>query len=193
MEAATPGSVPARSFEQENELIRTVFDKDQKLLKAMRAVMLNLDPTPDEKTLVRSAFESDALFAAISHRFIPQLNKNAPIGMLQDVWLGVEEMIFGRDPDTIFQAVQYKKIAIECTQIALLALRDPDISTDNLSYKPMDLDLARREVQLQTWLLGRNQFIKHVETQLKFLDNVVQAAPESPAEQKKRAKKDSAE
>lgn len=172
--------------EEEVKLIKAVFTNNDVLLQAMRAVLLGLSPTVDEQESVRSAFANEQLKKVIWRRFYPTLDKNSPIGQVQDVWLGVEEMVFGHAPDTIKQAVDYKRGALEMTRRGLNLCENPGSDSINVEYFPeSDFDV------LKTGLLARNQYIRHVESQLLWLKIIAGQKEETPQETKKRLSTDS--
>lgn len=174
--------------DEETELIQTVFFNNEALLKAIRALFLNLNVTEDEKELVRSTFKNKELLKIFKKRFCPELDKDIPIGQVQDVWLGVEEMVFGQHRDTIQQAVAYKDLSIRMVRQALGLLENPDGERININYDP-----SAAIDELQVFLLGRNQFIKHVEHQLLFIWVIAQQKPEDKQDKTKKAQKNSAQ
>lgn len=155
----------ARISEKEQELIKGAFEKNDILLQAMRALFLDLEVTEEEKTLVKSTFADTELLKFVTQRFYPVIRKEAPIGQVQDAWLGVEQMIFGNAAGTIFQAVNYKQQALDMTKVALALLVDPNGPRVDLEYSPKKY--LNDEFQIN--LLARNQYIRHVEQQLLFL------------------------
>jgi hypothetical protein len=151
--------------EKELAVIQRTFKDNDELLKSMRAVMLNLSPSDGDKKLVTEVFADDALYALVYKRFLPTLSKDSPIGQASDVWLGAEQMVFGQSESAILQAIEYKERSIEMTQKALEALRDS-------SKIEADVIFSARKYLNDPWginLLSRNQFIRHIESQLLFL------------------------
>jgi hypothetical protein len=151
--------------EKELAVIQRTFKDNDELLKSMRAVMLNLSPSESDKKLVTDVFADDALYALVYKRFLPTLSKDSPIGQASDVWLGAEQMVFGQSESAILQAIEYKERSIEMTQKALEALRDS-------SKIEADVIFSARKYLNDPWginLLARNQFIRHIESQLLFL------------------------
>lgn len=161
MDAAAPAPVRINLNEQETELIQQTFTED--LLKTMRALFLGLDVTDADRAIIKTTFANDALRAVVWKRFLPSLDRNTPIGQVQDTWLGTEQMVFGQPRDTIAQAVAYKAESIAMTRQALNLLENPSGSLISLDILPAD------DTGLQIGLLARNQFIRHIESQLQFL------------------------
>lgn len=173
--------------DEEVELMKVVFKDGTPLLKAMRAVLLKLDPTEEEKGLVRNTFTSEALFNAVAPRFYPVMRKTDILGGVQDIWLGAEQMIYAQSKDVITQTIGYKSKSHEMTKNALVLLRDPDADVI------LELD-AEKCIEtgddFQTDLLARNQYIRHIEKQLSYL--WILANQEKKEEVQNMLKRDSA-
>lgn len=149
------------------DTIIQVFKDNEVLLKSMRAVMLNLSPTSEEKELVRSTFNNKVLFDAVYDRFIPTLSKDAPVGQAADVWLGVETMVYGFPRDTIEQTLKYKSASIAMTKQALSLLQNPDGEPIELRVEVNEFTI--KNDPLAVFIQARNMFLRHVEKQLLFL------------------------
>lgn len=151
--------------EKDNATVKSLFQNNEAMLKIMRALFLGLGVTEAEKEQVRSMFKNNDLLRIVRNKFHPELSRETPIGQVADVWLGVEQMIFGVPRDTIQQAMQYKDLALEMTRKALKLLEDPDGERVSVSYDPK----LYLNDPLGINLLARNQYIRHVETQLTAL------------------------
>ena len=173
--------------ERELDLIRTGFAENDALLKATRALFLGLNPTKQERDMVRNSYTPE-LIAIVRQRFMPSMNKSAEIGTLQDVWLGVESMVFGQPKETQFQAVAYKALAIEMTEKALALLENPDGEAPDIAFNPKQYVMDEQSV----FLLARNMFIRHVEKQLGFLKLIAAQKKSSPREEEEKRLADSA-
>lgn len=175
--------------EHEVEVIKRAFKGDEQMLKSMRALMLGLEVSDAEKQAIKKLFADEELYKIVCRRFAPQLDRNAPIGQVQDMWLGAEQMVFGQMESTIEQAIQYKDLSIKMTKEALGLLRNPDGQRMNIVYDPTTLVGDTLGVQL----LGRNQFLRHVEQQLLFLHLIAERKDETKEEQDKRNKQNSSQ
>lgn len=147
------------------ELVKRVFGGDEQLLKSIRSLMLGLPTTEQEKQEIKGLFADNEVYRVFAYRFYPTLDANAPLGTMTDTWQDVTTMIFDRMPSTIKQAVEYKYLALEMTQKALELVRNPHGEAPDVRYTPS----LHADDELQVFLLARNQFIKHVDTQLAFL------------------------
>jgi hypothetical protein len=166
------GSLPSRTIantitkemEEEAELIRSSFSDD--VLKAIRAVILNLDVTEADRAIVRSTFSNKTLYRIIAKRLSPELDRNAPIGMLQDAWLDAEDMVFGQSLENIAQALEYKALRVDLMKRALAILLDPSVAGLDLSYDAYVGEDPELIKDAAVALLARNTFIRHIDKQL---------------------------
>ncbi len=173
---------------EEADLIKSVFKDNDELLKSMRALFFGQKLSAEEKSVIKSTFANEALYKIVKNRFLPELDRDLPIGQVSDVWYGTESMVFGQTRDTIEQAVQYKDMAIDMTRKAMELLKDPDGEQIDVSYNP---DLIIKD-PLQIKLLARNQYLRHINDQLMFLKMIASQVDETEEERKERRLKDSA-
>lgn len=173
---------------KEISIMKATFADNDALLKTIRALFLGLGVTDEEKLLIRKTFAGNGDLLAIMHKkFLPSLNKDTEIGKIADVWLGVEQMISDKSPDTIKQMIGYKDVAIGMVRTSLTLLENPDLPAIKLEYTgtmyPADY--------LGIELMARNQFIRLVETQLTFIKMIAGAKTETPEQAVKRIHSDS--
>ena len=169
-------------YKEEAKLLKETFKDNEKLLKAMRAVLLNLNPTKEEKDLVKSTFSNEALYKAIVRKFAPQMDKDVPIGKIQDMWLGIEDMIFGKSNEQIKQVQDMKTTVIEMVLVAVELLKNPDKEVGFV------LDYTSENDERGVKLLARNQYIRHIEGHLMMLNqmaNMPDGAVKSPLDSTK--------
>lgn len=172
------------AVDKDAALIKANFDEP--ILKSIRALFLGLETTPPERVAIKAIFANKELLALMWKRFVPVIDRHAPIGQMQDVWLGAEQMIFGQPVATIEQAVKYKERAIDMTRQALRLLENPDGQAPEINHWG-NIAIDPLQVELQ----ARNMFIRHVEQQLGYLLLIANAQDEKPEETKKRQAKDS--
>jgi hypothetical protein len=157
----------------EMDVLKKFFKDNDELLLAMRAVMLDLEPTDQQIDLVRSTFADEQLFKAVEYRFLPQLSKEVPIGQVQDIWLGIDQQILGANPQTIEQMVSHNQQSIWLMQGALQCLKS------NTGSVVVDKWPTIKDDPLQIGLLARNRFIRAVETQLMTLKTLANQKEQS--------------
>lgn len=172
---------------EELDIIRSSFQNNEETLKIVRALFLGLPVSKDEKQIIRDAFSNTELLKIMNRRFCPSLDRNASIGKIQDVRLGMESQINGGSRDAIKQAIGYKDMGIKMIQQSLKLLSDPDGEQVSIEYAEVSCD----EDPLQIGLLARNQYIRLVESQLNFLWQLTNMKIVSPIQQKNIQKKNS--
>lgn len=163
--------------EREVEVIRHSFTEP--VLKAVRNLFFGLEVTDDQKALVRTTFADPEAYAIMRRKLYPEIDPATPLGQTSDVWLGVEKMVFGYDRDTIAQAIGYKERALDMTAKALELLKNPNAPRASMVYTPPqvtpDGQLATDPLAIE--LMARNQFVRHIESQLTILMVVASQAP----------------
>lgn len=154
--------------EKDNDVIRANFKENDSLLKALRALFLGLEVTKAEKETIQTTFKNEDLRRIVRTKFYPMLSRETPIGQVADVWLGVEQQIFNVSRDTIEQAIKYKDLALDYTEMAMNLLVNPDGERPLMHYSAK-VAFNDGSDPLGIKLLARNQYIRHVETQLTSL------------------------
>ena len=172
-------SVPSPFQQEEVDLLKKHFRDNDELLKAMRAVMLSLEPSESEKQLVKDTFAAEDVYNAVAYRFMPSLSKKVPIGQVQDIWLGIDQQITGQHTDVVKQSVLVHDISGRMVAKAIKLLRDPDGEAVNVAVDSEMINLEGDE--MATKLLARNRFVRAIETQLLSLKTTANQA-EQPAD-----------
>lgn len=157
-------------LEEEIKLIKATFN-DEELLKAIRAIMFGLEVSDIDREKVQGLFKNEEVLKIFKKRFLPQVNKDADIGTVSDLWIGTEEMVFARDAETRQQAVGYKRIAIKRMEEAIKVLAEGG-ELEGVEYNPETDD------DLNLGLLSRNLFIKATENNLIQLFVIAQQTKE---------------
>jgi len=171
--------------EKDVEVLQKYFKDNERLLRTMRRVFYGLSLTDEQKKTIKETFADERLFLAVRRKFLPELDleiDDVEIGKVQDLWLGVEQNIFGHGVDAINQTVSYKFESIEMVRKALALLKEPDSTTPvDISYNP---NLIAND-PLQIKLLARNMYIRHVEAQLLSIWIIAGEESKSPEDIKK--------
>lgn len=155
---------------QEMLLYEKYFKGNEQLLKDMRSLMYGLPVSDEAKQLIKSTFADDILFGYVRKRFYPSLADDTQIGVVSDIWLGAEQMVFNMNATQIRQAVEYKQRSLDMTLQALTLLRDPFDGIDrdlNLSFVASEECFSKDPLQIE--LLARNMYIRHVDKQLSMI------------------------
>lgn len=179
MDKDTKLSVPMEQV----QVIKDAFRGNESLLKAVRAVLLGLEVTPEERNEVTYTFSDTKVVKVIKERLNPQMDKNAQFGQLKNAWSEIVTSIVGQHPDTIKQHLTYNVKRQELMAKGIESLSDPQAPKVDLTYSVDNDD------ELATTLIAREQYIKHVDTQIMFLRVI--AEQESETEVKKKKEQDS--
>lgn len=172
-----------------NALIKVAFKGNEPLLKTLRALFFGLGVSEVEKQTVRTTFANPELREAIRYRFYPTINRDTPIGQVQDVWMNADQGVYSQMRDTIEQTVQNYDCSHKMVLQALDLLENPDGETPRVEYSPT----MYASDPLQINLLARNRYVRHIESQLLMLKNVAEEEEKTPIELAKAARKNSAE
>ena len=177
------------TIEKQKDILKKAFKGHDTLLRAVLCMMLGVDVPQDQKDAVHALFSDVELRKAFKDRFLPEITYDTSIGAIPDVWAGAEEMVFGKDENTVKQALDYKQRSIELTKKALKLLESPDAEKINImNYNP---DLVVDD-PLGVELLTRNQYIKHVVSTISFIMVIAeQKDNETPQQTASRIQKDS--
>lgn len=172
-------------MEKDVDTLKGTFKGNEHLLKVMRALFFGLKVNTEEKRLIVSTFSDKKLLEAVTKRFYPTLNRDTPIGTVGDILLGAEQMISNVPQHIIQQTIEYKNISLGNTWKAMELLTDPDKHVIDLSYDFNEPD------PVGSRLMARNQYIRHIEQQLCFIQVVSEQEVKSVADKKKDLKANS--
>lgn len=169
--------------EREKELIINTFKDNEELLKSLRAFLLGIADDND-RAIVLSL--SPEIKEVIKDRFYPKMDKESPIGIISDPWLGIEDEIKGQSKDSIYQSVASWDMAIKRV-LESLDMLDGKGGKIDLSVNIMGVD------DYQVNLLARNKYIRLVNSQIFVLNTIANMKQETPVQTAKRLAKDSAQ
>lgn len=184
----TAVSPSAQALAKDMELIKKTFKDKDALLLSVRALMFGIDLLDDERANIKSVFADPELRSLIQRRFLPDImgSRELPLGQIQDVWLGAEQMTFGAPAMQIEQATKYKARSMEFTKHALVLLENPNGTA--VPYKVSTYE----DDPLQIDLMARNMYLRHVDQQLMMLSLIANQAEESPKVEAERRVRNSA-
>ncbi len=168
----------ASAAERDTELIKETFRGQEALLKNVRTLMLGGPLLPDQKENIKNVFSNLDLRALLRRRFLPDIQDDVDmqLGVVRDIWMGAEQMVFAATPQQIEQAMKYKAKCIEFTRHGLTLLENPEGMKVPFKVLPYEED------PLQIELMARNMYIKHVDEQLSMLFLIANQNEESPKE-----------
>lgn len=177
-----------RFIDAEFATLKQTFADNEELLKAIRKVMLQVELSKEEKKMITNTFNNEAVFNVVSKTFLPQIDTDAPLGQVVDLWLTLD--LKGMSPNEAWDMmlVRDKLINYIKQQLELLkggALVD-GIFFNNLEFsEDKDVDDAFIDQ------LTRQQIIQHVEQQLFQLQTLAGVKTETVEETLARINKDS--
>lgn len=168
--------------EQDADLIKITFKDNDELLLLTRNCVLGLPLTGAGKEVIKTTYADKALMEVMYRKILPKLNEFDLIGQISDRWMGVEEDIVGRSPETISQVIKYKNEVISMVDKGLKLLQDPDGEKVNLNYGKEEIETDTLGVKL----LARNQYIKHFAGKIYELKAIANTKVETDKEKQKR-------
>lgn len=168
------------------ELIKATFAENEELLKVIRKLFFGYDLSEEEKDLIKSSFSNKEVIEVLRRKVYGLNNINTPIGQLSDFWLGVEQQIFGASRDTIFQAIESKKMVLNMFTKAFNLLENPDGEKVSVDTNPMT-----ETDPLGVLVIARNLYMKAIETALLTIQTIAGKKSETVEETVARLQKDS--
>lgn len=152
--------------DKDKEILKSVFENNDALLKLIRALFMGLSLTPAEQKIIKDTFGGKTeLLEAMRRKFKPDLDRDASIGEIIHDWAGAENNVYGKHPDEIRQFISYKLLTLDMMEKALKLLENPEQASITEFLEPQSLE----KDPLQVHLLAYVQYIKHVEMQLTFI------------------------
>lgn len=191
-----PQTVPSVDLtiktEEERDLIIATFKDNDFLLKALRSLFLGLAVSAEQKSAILDLKRE--VKEIIKKRFCPKIEDDTAIGIVNDVWMGVDEEVLNKNPTSILQAIASHDEAQKMANMALLLLDNIDGEKPDIQYKPnFVLNGSQQELAdpLGIGLLARNKFIRLVNNQTWVLKTIAQQEKKTPQELAEIEKKNS--
>ncbi len=176
-----------RYSNDELQLLKNTFVDNEQLLKSVRKVMLQLDLPESEDVLLRKIM-TDKLAALLRKMFLPEIDGDAPLHQVIDLWMTVE--IKDKDPEFAYVLLKSREKLIEYLdqQLKVLSNKKTDIKIildDNKGISTKGRMMADCE-QLYINITFRNTLIGHIEQQLDQIRMLAGRKEETPEETLKR-------
>ncbi len=177
-----------RYTDNELRLIKVLFCERIDLLKAIRKRFLQLEVNEEERKMLE-VFKKDEPYNLLSKTFLPELDGDAPLHQIIDLWMtvnldkGSEEAAFlisarGKVIKYLKQRLSVFK-GKEITKRESLEIKECEAPIDCLSE--------------YSFLMARNTIIAHIEQQLNQLNILAGKKEETPEETIKRIQQDSSQ
>lgn len=170
-----------RYTEKELGLIKSLFAENEDMVKALRKKMLDFPLSKVEQNLVTLNDESRAL---VSKTFNPQIDPDAPIHQVIDLWMTVD--FKEKTPEEAGILFEARDIVIEYLK-ERLEDKKPEITFESLSYDKKLDDRANLVNQI-----ARNTLLGHIEQQLNQLTFLAGTKEETLEDLVRRLNQDSA-
>lgn len=167
--------------------LKSIFSDNDELMITVRKLFFGIDITDAEKELIKQTFNTAESREVFRKKVYGLDNYDTPVGQLSDFWMGIEQQIFGASRDTIYQAVESKKLVLEMFEKAFKLLENPDGEKVDISKFSNIL-----HDELQVGLIARCLYMKAIETSLATIKIIAGAKDETVEEATKRLVKDSA-
>lgn len=168
------------------ELIKSIFSENDALLVMLRKMFFGYELTADEKKVILSNFSNPEAIEVLRRKAYSTNNFETPVGQLSDFWLGVESQIFGASRDTVYQAIESKKLVLEMFTNGFNLLTNIEGEKVDVTINPMiEAD------PLGVKLIARNLYMKAIETALHAVKVIAGMKTESVEDAVKRLQSDS--
>ena len=170
----------ARINDTDKEILRHTFAGREDLLLAIRNLFFGFELTPAELVLIKGINNVD-VHKILRKIFLPELEKDVPIGQNLDLWMTVQIQSL----DEVQLQVKARATLIEFLERALKSLENPKAERITLFIDDTNI------LDFHPFLIARNNFITHIETQLAVIRILANEEEETPEIRKARQLKDS--
>ncbi len=186
-----PKNKKMRYSEAEMSTMKSTFAENEFLIVAIRKVFLQLPLSEAEKKALSNAFSKADVLAVVSKAFLPQIDGDAPMYQVIDLWMTVD--LKDKTPDLAYHQLKARKTVIEYLQQGLLELAA--IGSGMTSARTIEFtSLINTDVDEEEWyqnITARNTIVSHVEQQLHSLVVLSGMKKETVEETQARLAKDS--
>lgn len=190
--ARSPGQVMMFN-DNELALIKNTFAENDEYLFAVRKVLLQFPLSESERGMVKS-FTSPAVFSIIKKRVHPDLDPDAPLFQLADLYQGLTNDLMTKTVSEMAPRLEAKKLQIEYLDQQFAILQDldnapaPTIILDRMKHIGKGID---EMYSAYVGNLARNHILSWVDSSMNYLKTIAGTKKETPEEQKKRLERDS--
>jgi hypothetical protein len=178
-----------RYDDRELFVIKNTFSENEPLLKLLRKVFLQAKLDKEDINKLGVIYNSADLLFLIKKTYAPEIELDAPLGQIIDLWLTVDS-----GERTVAQTVLALKVRrrlMDLINLGLARLEKPKEkpSASVVDYEP---DFTKDDEALYVEFAARNALITHTEFQLNQLLILAGSKDETPEETKIRLMKNSA-
>jgi hypothetical protein len=177
-----------RYSDKELDLCKITFKDNDPLLKVIRKVMLQYPLTPIEVGIKKGL--SSELLAVIRKTILPEIDIDAPIAQIGDLWFWLPFKLDDKDPINAYAFLQARDKIVKYFDNQLCELEGGVPNYDKIIFKGL-INPQENPESLYTNLLVRNMILAHTEQQLQQFVNLAQLASMTVEELEKNKKKNS--
>lgn len=181
-----------RFNDAELSLMKNTFSENEELLKAIRKVFLQMPLDAIDISIIVGTFKGKKeLMALMSKTFKPELDPNAPLHQLVDLWMSLD--LKDKALSEMMPIFQARKLLIDLLDQQLKALAD--ISEEKEQFSVIDIaslvEIKGKDIgELYSNLMARNTLITHIDSQLTQLSILAGQKEETVEQIKERLMKD---
>ncbi len=176
----------------ELSLIKTVFADNEDLIYAIRNVLLQFPVSDAQRETLKQV--TPEVFAVVKKRIFPDLDPEAPLFQLSDLYQSLNPDLKGKSPDELELIFASKQLQIEYLAQQFEALEA--ITRDAVANCPIQLAemaLLKGKPFTQAYIdtSARNYLLIHVDSFLNHIKTLAGQVSETKEEQAKRLTRDS--
>lgn len=177
-----------RYTEDELSLITATFKENEDTLMALRKIFFFVPLDKKDKDYLKVIRDNPALMDLVTKTYYPEIELDAPIGQVIDLWLTVD--VKEKSPEEARLALLVRQRLMELIKGALKRIEtmDDGKAESIIDFAP-DFNLSAEELYVE--YTARNAVITHSEFQLTQLVALSKMKKETPEERATRLKKDS--
>lgn len=186
--AETKKKPKMRYGDNELGIIKSTFSENPALLLVMRKVFFQAPLTKGDLDVLKAVRENKAVQSVVRKTYLPEVELDAPVGQIIDLWLTVDSK--DKSPEESTTALKVRARLLELIEAGLKRLEtDKTEPTEEIIKWTPDFELDDQKLYVE-WT-ARNGLITHTEFQLSQLSFLAEKKNETPEETKKRLEKDS--
>ena len=181
-----------RYSDAEISLIKNTFAENDDLIFALRKLMLQMPLSPVDMEYLSVFKDNKELQALVSKAYLPQLEWDAPIGQVVDVYTLIPLSKDYITPDLAYPEMEVFQKTIDYFTQQLTRLQDPAMVVEGgIEFKQLSNLAKVTEEQAYVDMKSRNQIIVTSEAQLNLFYTLAGQKSETVDQTKQRLKKNS--
>lgn len=181
----------SRFSDGERQVIKAVFAENEELLKVIRKVMLQMPLNAVESSLAQINFSNKPETMAVVRKiFLPELDGDAPIFQVVDMWVDLTNDIKDKYPDQAMSHLEARDNFIKYIRQQLDCLEGKDTPV-KIKFDVMTVIDGKSDDEAYSDILTRNKILVHTEQNIQQLLFLAGMKNESVEDTQKRLEKNS--